>query len=353
VDLRERHQQDTSARARRVRIKARPWRSIFAALIAIAGAIAARGWGARSLLALKDLSRVPTQHPISATQQAIFLTGFAAFVIFGLVAAVGLSSSARSAMQPVIGQAHAGVVRYVVLLAGVFAWLSIVLALVGVPARQLLTAGAVGGVLLGIAAQQSLGNLFAGLVLLFARPFRVGDHVRFRAGALSGTIEGYVTDLSLTYVRMQTDEGPVLLPNAQALAAAVLLVPEPPGGATADPPPDALASAAARAGFSAAGNAGGGTPGSITQGSGAPGTAAPGTAAPGTSAAASPGPGSSSPGSSAARRPSDAETAPAAVHTQPGRPAHRHPAGHRTPDLPASGWPRTWRSRPPESGRDR
>ena len=206
-----------------MRIKARPWRSIFAALIAIAGAIAARGWGARSLQGLKDFTHTPTQ-------QAIFLTGFAAFVIFGLAAAVGLSSSARSAMQPVIGQAHAGVVRYVVLLAGVFAWLSIVLALVGVPARQLLTAGAVGGVLLGIAAQQSLGNLFAGLVLLFARPFRVGDHVRFRAGALSGTIEGYVTDLSLTYVRMQTDEGPVLLPNAQALAAAVLLVPEPPGG---------------------------------------------------------------------------------------------------------------------------
>ncbi len=80
--------------------------------------------------------------------------------------------------------------------------------------------------LLGIAAQQSLANLFAGLVLLFAHPFRVGDHVRFRAGALSGQIEGIVTDLSLTYVRLETDEGQVLLPNSQALAAAVLLVPD-------------------------------------------------------------------------------------------------------------------------------
>jgi len=90
---------------------------------------------------------------------------------------------------------------------------------------QLLVSGAVVGVLVGIAAQQSLANLFAGLVLLFARPFRVGDRVRFRAGALSGEVEGMVIDVSLTYVRLQTDEGPVLLPNSQALAAAVLLLP--------------------------------------------------------------------------------------------------------------------------------
>ena len=83
-----------------------------------------------------------------------------------------------------------------------------------------------------------LANLFAGLVLLFAHPFRVGDHVRFRAGVLSGTIEGIITDISLTYVRLETDEGRVLIPNSQALAAAVLLVPE----RTADSQPSTPAS---------------------------------------------------------------------------------------------------------------
>jgi hypothetical protein len=306
VDLRERHQQDMTARVHVMRVRARPWRSIFAALIAIAGAIAARVWGAESLRGLEKFHHTPTQ-------QLIFLAGFAAFVIFGLVAAVGLSGSVRSAMLPVIGQAHAGVVRYVIVLAGVFAWLLIVLALVGVQTRQLLTAGAVTGVLLGIAAQQSLANLFAGLVLLFARPFRVGDHVRFRAGALSGTIEGYVTDLSLTYVRLETDEGQVLLPNAQALAAAVLLVPEEPGGATSDTPPEELTGAAAEASVPAA--TAGGSSGSTAAGGPASGGAAPGTA-----------------------------------HARPGMPARRHPAGYRPPVTPASGWRRTWRSRPPESG---
>jgi small-conductance mechanosensitive channel len=108
----------------------------------------------------------------------------------------------------------------------VFAVLIIELAIGRIDVRQLLVSASVLGVLLGIAAQQSLANLFAGLVLLFAHPFRVGDHVRFRAGALSGQIEGIVIDLSLTYVRLETDEGPVLLPNSQALAAAVLLVPD-------------------------------------------------------------------------------------------------------------------------------
>jgi small-conductance mechanosensitive channel len=101
--------------------------------------------------------------------------------------------------------------------------------------RQLLVGGAVTGVLLGIAAQQSLSNVFAGLVLLFASPFRVGDRVRFRAGALSGEIEGIVTDLSLTYVRLETEEGQILLPNSQALNAAVLLVPASPHAS--DPAP--------------------------------------------------------------------------------------------------------------------
>ena len=119
-----------------------------------------------------------------------------------------------------------GIVRYVLLVVGVFAILTISLAVLGVNPRQLLVGGAVTGVLLGIAAQQSLSNVFAGLVLLFASPFRVGDRVRFRAGALSGQIEGVITDLSLTYVRLETEEGRVLLPNSQALTAAVVLVPE-------------------------------------------------------------------------------------------------------------------------------
>lgn len=205
-----------------MRSKARPWRSIFALLVAIAAAVAASLWGLNG-----DLAR--HYHLSTSTQRVITICGAVVFFIFGMAAALGLSGKARATLQPLVGQAHAGVVRYVLVLIGVFVILTVSLKIGGVAVNQLLVGGAVTAVVLGIAAQQSLGNLFAGLVLLFARPFRVGDQVRFRSGALSGQIEGVVTDVSLTYVRLETGEGRVLLPNAQALSAAVLLVPaEPP-----------------------------------------------------------------------------------------------------------------------------
>lgn len=200
----------------KVRARAKPWRSILALLLAIASAIAAF-W-------VKGNSSSP---PPGHVDRLIWICGLAAFFVFGISATIGLSARARAGLQPLIGQAHAGVTRYVLLLAGMFTVLTIALSIYGQSPDKWLLGGAVTGVLLGIAAQQSLANLFAGLVLLFASPFRVGDHVRFRAGALSGEIEGFVTDLSLTYVRLETEQGRMLLPNAQALAAAVLLVPDP------------------------------------------------------------------------------------------------------------------------------
>jgi small-conductance mechanosensitive channel len=211
--------QELDASVAKVRARATRWRSIFALVLAIAGAIAAEVSGVSGLRHLQD-------HGLSEAQRLAYICGAAAFLVFGMAAAVGMSGLVRSTSQPLIGQAHAGVLRYVLVLAGVFAVLTFSLAIARIDVKQLLVSGAVAGVLLGIAAQQSLANLFAGLVLLFARPFRVGDHIRFRAGALSGTIEGIVIDVSLTYVRLQTDEGLVLLPNSQALAAAVLRIPD-------------------------------------------------------------------------------------------------------------------------------
>lgn len=211
----------------KVRARARPWRSIVALILAIAGAIAAEF----SNVSYRTLSGSAGHAKI------VWICGLVVFFVFGMVAAVGLSARARSGLRPLVGQAHAGIVRYVLLLAGVFAIATISLYLLGIKPDKLLLGGAVTGVLLGIAAQQSLANLFAGLVLLFASPFRVGDHVRFRAGALSGEIEGTVTDLSLAYVRMDTAQGQLLLPNSLALAAAVLLIPDQPHASPTAAPP--------------------------------------------------------------------------------------------------------------------
>jgi small conductance mechanosensitive channel len=94
-----------------------------------------------------------------------------------------------------------------------------------------ITAIAVGAsasaVVIGLAAQQTLGNLIAGIVLLTARPFRVGDTVRLQVGALAGSIEGVVTTLGLMYTTFDSGGDPVLVPNSAVLAAAVRPLKEP------------------------------------------------------------------------------------------------------------------------------
>jgi hypothetical protein len=218
VDLHERHQLDMAEQVAKVKAKARPWRSIIALVLALCSLAAAEYGRHAHYLEPND----------SATRQALIYSGSVAFFLFGTAASFGLSGQARNVLRPVIGAAHAGVTRYAFALVGIFTVLVIALKVANVPVGQLVLGGAVTGVLLGIAAQQSLANLFAGMVLLFARPFRVGDKVRFRAGALAGVIEGTVTDISITYVRLDTVDGPVFVPNSLALAAVVGPIPAAP-----------------------------------------------------------------------------------------------------------------------------
>jgi small-conductance mechanosensitive channel len=87
--------------------------------------------------------------------------------------------------------------------------------------EHLLVGAGLAGVVLGIAAQQSLSNVFAALVLLLAHPFAVDDHIRIRSGALGGVFEARVLGISLTYVTLRTDDGVLKIPNSVMLATAV------------------------------------------------------------------------------------------------------------------------------------
>jgi small-conductance mechanosensitive channel len=230
VDLHERRQLDVAEQVAKVKARTKPWRSIIALALA-AGAAAAAELGRHSQL----------DHD---TRTLLTDSGAAAFFVFGVAASFGLSGQSRRLLQPTIGAAHAGVARYALVLVGIFTTLVISLDLASVPIGQLVVGGAVTGVLLGIAAQQSLANLFAGMVLLFARPFRVGDGVRFRAGALAGVLEGTVTDISITYVKLDTADGLIFVPNSAALASVVGPIPagqppleQPPQPVVGLPPP--------------------------------------------------------------------------------------------------------------------
>jgi hypothetical protein len=224
---------DLSVQVAKVRAKTRPWKSIIALALAIAAA-AASAWARSSFPHLFSSGHVASQIVSAATAVA--------FCVFASAATIGLSGKAREVLQPVIGASHAAVVRYALVLIGAVTTLLVTLVLFDVPVGQLLLGGALTSVFVGIAAQQALSNVFAGLVLLLARPFKVGDSIRLRAGALSGEIGGTVSEIGITYVRLATADGLVSVPNSQVLNAVV--GPLAPGTRLGPPPVPTLATAA-------------------------------------------------------------------------------------------------------------
>ena len=214
---------DLSAQVQRVKRKTRPWKSIIALLLAIAAAVISHraSHGKSNFAGSSDLSN-----------QFIIYGTAVLFLVFGSVATYGLAGKARQLLEPKTGPAHAAIVRYALLIVGAFTTLLIALVLFGVPVGQLVVGGALTTIVVSIAAQQALGNVFAGLVLVLARPFRVGDAIRLRAGAIGGTLDGVVTDIGITYVRFRTDGSVMSIPNSQVLNAIVGPVPP-----TAEDPP--------------------------------------------------------------------------------------------------------------------
>jgi small-conductance mechanosensitive channel len=68
----------------------------------------------------------------------------------------------------------------------------------GLQPEWIISFSAIGGAALGFASTKTLGNFIAGLFLLAARPFRVGDYVRI------GTVEGIVQEITINYTKVLT-----------------------------------------------------------------------------------------------------------------------------------------------------
>jgi len=207
---------DLSTQVERVKRKTRPWKSIIALLLAITAAV---------------ISHQARRGTFTTNDLANQLIGYGAavlFLVFGSSAVFGLAGKSRELLEPTTGPAHSAIVRYAILIVGAFTTLVITLVLFGVDVSQLVLGGAITTVFLSIAAQQALGNVFAGLVLVFARPFQVGDAIRLQAGALGGTLDGIVTDIGITYVRFHTNGSVMSIPNSQVLNSVVGPIPPEP-----------------------------------------------------------------------------------------------------------------------------
>ena len=116
----------------------------------------------------------------------------------------------------------------------------VLLAIAGASPTALLAGGTFAGLVLGLAAQTVLSNIIAGVMIILARPYEVGDRITFFTWqyglivpayppkfysheTLMPGYSGVVQDIGLAYSKMQLDDGPsIKVPNSVMVQAAVV-----------------------------------------------------------------------------------------------------------------------------------
>ena len=142
----------------------------------------------------------------SINEKLIVWAAALVLVVAGSFAIVHLSRAARALGRPTnldrYGRERSPDHERVGYLILIFALLTVL----GVSLDHLLIGAGVAGIILGVAAQQSLGNVFAAIVMLVARPFVVGDTIRIRSG-VTGVLDVRVLGIGLTYVTVEPTTG--------------------------------------------------------------------------------------------------------------------------------------------------
>jgi small-conductance mechanosensitive channel len=93
----------------------------------------------------------------------------------------------------------------------------VILAIWRVNLGGLLVGAGVAGIVIGLAARQTLGAIIAGFVLMFSRPFEIGDWVAI------ADHEGFVTGITIFNTRLQTvDAEGIVVPNDEVTSDAVI-----------------------------------------------------------------------------------------------------------------------------------
>ncbi len=121
----------------------------------------------------------------------------------------------RQTLDPVVAT------RYRVLRRSIFSaivFVGIMSALLVIPqvraiAGGILASGAVLAVVLGFAAQRTIGNFIAGILIAFSQPVRLGDEVELEGG------RGIVEEIGLTYTWVRLPDGDrLVIPNERLVS---------------------------------------------------------------------------------------------------------------------------------------
>jgi small-conductance mechanosensitive channel len=158
------------------------------------------------------------------------LIGAASYFLFSVLIALLLSRALRIAVRELLAR-ESHLDRTTVMFLQQFGiaviWVAMLILYAHlIPALRslgtaLLTGASIASVVIGLAAQSTLGNLVAGVAITLYRPFRLGD--RLQVSAPTGTEVGNVETLSLGYTTLRTDDGRfVVVPNSVAASSVTI-----------------------------------------------------------------------------------------------------------------------------------
>lgn len=149
-----------------------------------------------------------------------------AVVAFGSAFARSVGRATSPALLQRLGPGAAGTVGFLVRLATSAVAVLVAMRVAGIKPQTLEAGGAVGALIFGLAAQQTLSHVFAGAVLLTSGHLKVGDRVRVQNTAI-GPIEGTVASVGLLYTKLELEKEPIMVPNNGLIQAAVVAVRSP------------------------------------------------------------------------------------------------------------------------------
>ena len=167
-------------------------------------------------------------------------------VVIGLVVYVIVKTITRvieTFLDKRIGRAEAKPITMIVMIIGYFIILLAVLAALGINVSSVILSAALFGAVIGLATQTILSNIFAGLILVFTKPFKVDDYVtinawqfgkayptiapkyfsvdRFEAAGYSGVVE----NITLNYTKIHLEgENTVTIPNGVLMQASFTVI---------------------------------------------------------------------------------------------------------------------------------
>jgi len=144
-------------------------------------------------------------------------------ITWALIALLGvwiLGHTIQTTTSPLIGAASAGTVRKIVTVVLLFAVLFATLGKLGIDLSAYLVSLGVTAIVVGFAAQTTIGNLIAGMLVLISKPFRRGDYVR--VNITGAPIEGKLEEISFLRSRIVTNDGvSISVPNTVMLAVPI------------------------------------------------------------------------------------------------------------------------------------